>query len=96
MVKPILVKNGTPMKRVLAPKKRKWWQTLPSNLLQARNSCFLICVSILLASSLPFMPSITIVIYSCLNACILGKSHGRIARFQFIFISKPTWFKLFN
>jgi hypothetical protein len=38
MVKPILVKNGTPMKRVLAPKKRKWWQTLPSNLLQARNS----------------------------------------------------------
>jgi hypothetical protein len=38
MVKPTLVKNGTPMKKVLAPKKRKWWQTSPSNLLQARNS----------------------------------------------------------
>jgi chromosome segregation ATPase len=38
MVKPTLVKNGTPMKRVLALKKRKRWQTSPSNLLQARNS----------------------------------------------------------
>jgi hypothetical protein len=38
MVKPTLVKNGTPMKKVLAPKKWKWWQTSPSNLLQARNS----------------------------------------------------------
>jgi hypothetical protein len=49
-----------------------------------------------LASSLPFMPSITIGIYFCLNACTLGKSHGRIACFQFIFVSKPTWFKLFS
>jgi hypothetical protein len=38
MVKPTLVKNGIPMKRVLAPKKRMGWQTSPSNLLQARNS----------------------------------------------------------
>jgi hypothetical protein len=38
MVKPTLVKNGTQMKKVLALKKRKWWQTSPSNLLQARNS----------------------------------------------------------
>jgi hypothetical protein len=38
MVKPTLLKNGTPMKKVLAPKKRKWWQTSPSTLLQARNS----------------------------------------------------------
>jgi hypothetical protein len=38
MAKPTLVKNGTPMKKVLAPKKRKRWQTSPSNLLQARNS----------------------------------------------------------
>jgi hypothetical protein len=38
MVKPTLVKNGIPMKKVLAPKKRKRWQTSPSNLLQARNS----------------------------------------------------------
>jgi hypothetical protein len=27
MVKPTLVKNGIPMKKVLALKKRKWWQT---------------------------------------------------------------------
>jgi hypothetical protein len=38
MAKPTLVKNGTPMKKVLAPKKRKRWQTSPSNLLQAHNS----------------------------------------------------------
>jgi hypothetical protein len=38
MAKPTLVKNGTLMKKVLAPKKRKKWQTSPSNLLQARNS----------------------------------------------------------
>jgi hypothetical protein len=56
---------------------------------------FKICVSIYLVSSLPFMPSITFGIYFCLNVCILGKSHGRIACFQFIYLSKPTWLKMF-
>jgi hypothetical protein len=45
-------------------------------------------------SSLPFLPSITFVIYFCLKLCILGKSHGRIACFQFIYLSKPTWLKM--
>jgi hypothetical protein len=35
-------------------------------------------------------------IFALDNACILGKSHGRIACFQFITLSKPTWFKMFN
>jgi hypothetical protein len=26
----------------------------------------------------------------------LGKSHGRIACFKFIYLSKPTWFKMFS
>jgi hypothetical protein len=29
-------------------------------------------------------------------ACILGQSYGRNACFQFIFLSKPTWFKMFS
>jgi hypothetical protein len=45
---------------------------------------------------LPFMPSISIGIYFCLNACILDKSYGRIARFQFVFLSKPTWFEMIS
>jgi hypothetical protein len=45
---------------------------------------------------LPFMPSITISIYFCLNECILGQSYGRIAHFQFIFVSKHIWFKMFS
>jgi hypothetical protein len=45
-------------------------------------------------SSLPFLPSTTLVI--CLKSCILGKSHGMIACFQFIYLSKPTWFKMFT
>jgi hypothetical protein len=44
-------------------------------------------------SSLPLMPSIKFGIYFYLNVCILGKSHGRIACFQFIYLSKPTWIK---
>jgi hypothetical protein len=28
-----------------------------------------------------------------LTTCILGQSDGRIARFEFIFLSKPTWLK---
>jgi hypothetical protein len=28
-----------------------------------------------------------------LATCILGQLYGRIARFQFILLSKPTWFK---
>jgi hypothetical protein len=32
-------------------------------------------------SSLPFLPSITFVMYFCLKSCILGKSYGRIACF---------------
>jgi hypothetical protein len=28
--------------------------------------------------------------------CIIGQSYGRNARFQFIFLSKPTWFKMFS
>jgi hypothetical protein len=39
---------------------------------------------------LPFMPSITFCAYFSLNACILGKSHGRSAYFKFIHLSKPT------
>jgi hypothetical protein len=31
-----------------------------------------------------------------LIARILGQSYGRNARFQFIFLSKPTWFKMFK
>jgi hypothetical protein len=31
-----------------------------------------------------------LIFYLCLNACILGKSHGRIACFPFIHLSKPT------
>jgi hypothetical protein len=30
------------------------------------------------------------------NACILGQSYGRIAHLQFIFLSKPTWFKMLS
>jgi hypothetical protein len=45
---------------------------------------------------LPFMPSITIGSYFCLNACILGQSYGRVARFQFIFVNKLTCFKMFS
>jgi hypothetical protein len=39
---------------------------------------------------LPFMPSITFCTYFSLNACILGKSHGRSACLKFIHLSKPT------
>jgi hypothetical protein len=45
---------------------------------------------------LPFIPSISIGIYFCLNACILGKSYGRIAHLQFVLLSKPTWFKMIS
>jgi hypothetical protein len=46
---------------------------------------------------LPFIPSITIGIYFLINnACILGKSYGRNAHFQFILMSKPTWFKMIS
>jgi hypothetical protein len=58
-------------------------------------SCFWICVSTYLVSSLPFLPSITFVMYLCLKSCILGKSYGRVACFQFIYLSKPTWLKMF-
>jgi hypothetical protein len=34
-------------------------------------------------------------IYFYLNACILGKSYGRIVCFQFILLSKPTCLKMF-
>jgi hypothetical protein len=37
---------------------------------------------------LSFMPSFTFCTYFCLNACILGKSHGRTACFKFIHLSK--------
>jgi hypothetical protein len=30
------------------------------------------------------------------NACILGQSYGRIAHFQLIFLSEPTWFKMIS
>jgi hypothetical protein len=45
---------------------------------------------------LSFMPSFSICIYFCLNTCIRGKSYGRIAHFQFILFSKPTWFKMMS
>jgi hypothetical protein len=46
---------------------------------------------------LPFIPGATISIF-CLKqfACILGKSYGRIAHFQFVYLSKPTWFKMIS
>jgi hypothetical protein len=47
-------------------------------------------------SSLPFLPNITFVIYLSFKLCILGESYGRIACFQFIHLSKPTWFKMFT
>jgi hypothetical protein len=29
------------------------------------------------------------------DACILGQSYGKNANFQFIYLGKPTWFKMF-
>jgi hypothetical protein len=46
---------------------------------------------------LPFIPSISIGIHFLIkSACILGKSYGRIDHFQFILLSKPTWFKIIS
>jgi hypothetical protein len=46
---------------------------------------------------LPFIPSIKIGTFFLINnACILGKSYGRIARFQFILLSKPACFKMIS
>jgi hypothetical protein len=59
-------------------------------------SCFRYACLFFLHLVLPFMPSITIGIYFCLNECILGSSYGRIARVQFVFLSKPTWFKIIS
>jgi hypothetical protein len=82
-----------------------WIKLLPSKLIKSLDPNFppmtkvtrfiiFLCVSIYFISSLPFMPSITICTYFCLNACILGKSHDRIACFKYIHLSKPTWFKM--